>query len=109
MKFTTDAMMVLGYGIWDIDGKPVTNKAGEPVEFIQLLDLEADEIHRWTLREVPVSGRPEPMSWAKVTCDGRTAHKGREDGSVTAKLKVGVVGLEAAPAPKAGQPPAAKS
>jgi hypothetical protein len=103
VKFTTDPMMVLGYGYWEIDDKPVTNKDGEPVEYVQLLDLDADEIHRYTMRGVAPSGRPEPMTWAKANCEGRTAHKGREDGTVSSRLKVAVVGLESAAAPKPAQ------
>jgi len=109
MRFTTEPMMVLDYGVWDIDGKPVTNKAGEPAEYVQLLDLGADEIHRFTLRDVPNSARPQAMSYAVVTCEARTAQKGREDGSVTSRLKVQVVGLEKASAPASTPSAASKS
>lgn len=108
MRFTTDAMMVLSYGYWEIDDKPVTNKEGEPVEYVQLLDLEADEIHRYTMRGVANGGRPDPMTWARAVCEGRTAHKGREDGTVSSRLKVAVVGLEAAQPPKPSEPAQAK-
>lgn len=108
MKFTTDPMMVLGYGYWEIDDKAVTNKDGEPVEYCQLLDLDADEIHRWTMRGVPLGGRPEPMTWVKAQCEARTGSKGREDGSVSSRLKVAVTGLEGVPAPKSSSPPASK-
>lgn len=101
MRFTTEPMMIADYGIWDIDGKPVTNKAGEPVEFVQLIDLGADEIHRFTLRDVPDSERPEPMTYARLTCEAETAARGRDDGSVSSKLKVRVIGLEKAQRPSA--------
>lgn len=103
MKFTTDPMMIGGYGIWEIDDKPVTNKAGEPVEYIQLIDLDADEVHRFTLRDVPDAERPEPMTFATCQCQARLAAKGREDGSVSTRLKVQVVGLKKAQPPR---PPA---
>lgn len=99
MKLTTDPMLVLGYGTWEIDDKPVVNKAGEPVEYVQLLDLDADEIHRLSLRGVPLADRPAPMNYGVATCEGRTSHKGREDGSVNARLKLQVVALKKASAP----------
>ena len=106
MKFTTEPMMIGGYGIWEIDDKPVTNKAGEPVEYVQLIDLDADEIHRFTLRGVPEADRPAPMTFGVCECQATLASKGREDGSVSTRLKVAVVGLKKASAPRSSAPSA---
>lgn len=104
MIFTTAPMRVLDYGYWEIDDKPVTNKAGEPVEYVQLLDLDADEIHRFTMRGVN-GDRPKSLEEACVRCEAQTTSKGREDGSVNQRLKVAVIGFEKPPA----RSPAVKS
>ncbi len=103
MIFTTDPMMVLDYGYWEIDGKPITNKAGEPVEYVQLLDLDADEIHRFTMRGVN-GERPKQLTPTLVRCEAQTASKGREDGSVNQRLKVAVLGFEKPPAVASAAP-----
>jgi hypothetical protein len=103
MRFVTEPMRVLDFGVWEIDGKPVTNKAGEPVENVAFLDLDADEIHRFTLREVN-GERPKELTQTRLVCEAQTASRGRDDGSVTSKLKVAVVGFEKVERPSA--PPA---
>lgn len=108
MHFITEPMMVLDYGYWEIDGKPVTNKAAEPVEYVQLLDLDADEIHRFTMRGV-TGQRPKQLEPTLVRCEAQTASKGRDDGSVTQRLKVSVVGFEKPSAAAAAPAAASKS
>lgn len=104
MKFKTDPLLVAGFDYWEIDDKPVVNKQGEPVEYVQVIDLDTDEIHRFTLRDVPIADRPDPMTYAVLTCEARTAQKGREDGSVSSRLKVSVVGIEKASPPVKSRP-----
>jgi hypothetical protein len=95
MQLTTAPVLILGYGIWDIDGEPVTNKEGEPVEYVQVLDLDNDESYKWTLRGVN-GERPKELKTARVVCELRTARKGLQDGRVSEKIKVGVTGFEPA-------------
>jgi hypothetical protein len=97
MRFTTEPMIVLAYGEWEIDGEPVKNKEGDPVEYVQLLDLDADEIHRWSLRGVN-GERPKELAPTRAVCEAVTASKGRADGSVSTRLKVAVTGFVPAPA-----------
>ena len=105
MRFTTDPMLILEYGNWDLGDGPATRKDGSIVENVALLDLDADEIHRYTLSAAVGSDRPAPMTPARIVCSAETGHRGRQDGTVASKLKVQVTGFMTADQPAAAASP----
>jgi len=110
MRCTCDPMLILGYGYWTgDDDKPMTNKAGEPIEWVQLLDQEQDEVLKMTMRGVN-GERPKEFTPARPVLSfavDRKASvvKGRDGGDyevIRERLKPTCTGF--APGGKVEQP-----
>jgi hypothetical protein len=97
MKAKLGPVLIAGYGNWDMGDGPVTNKDGEIVENVQVIDLDGEDISRYTMGHIAEADRPKVMSQVYLIGDLAVAQKVRKAGDsnlVVDVLKLRVSGFE---------------
>lgn len=107
MRATTEPLLIVGYGVWDIDGETAKRRDGSPVEFVQLLDTNTNQVRQWSLARKLDGDRPSELARATVIVNVEQVSKvsgGGENARAITKERWSVVGFvpENGTAPSSG-------
>lgn len=94
MLVSTDPVLVLGYGVWEMENGPATRSDGSTVERVDFYDPEQGEAWQVSLAEgIGKDERPAPGSQAILELRIEKTQKVGKDGIVRPKQRYTVMGF----------------